>query len=259
MKISVVSGGFDPIHSGHIAYLESASKMGDKLIVLLNSDVWLRKKKEKEFLPFNERKIILESLSTVSQVIDFDDDEIGSCKNGLEKLKNMFPNDEIIFCNGGDRNQKNIPEMEVSQIKFEFSVGGDAKLNSSSWILKNWSYPFEERIWGKFYNLFTDKGVKVKELIVNPKSGMSLQKHFKRSEIWMVSSGRCLVNFSEDDPNNIREIILNKFDQLFIEVGSWHQITNPYDEVCKIIEIQFGEETAENDIERHSYYEVKSV
>ena len=59
MKISIVSGGFDPIHSGHLSYIKSARKFGDYLIIALNSDDWLRKKKGKAFLPFSERKNIL--------------------------------------------------------------------------------------------------------------------------------------------------------------------------------------------------------
>ena len=255
MKISVVSGGFDPIHSGHIAYLNAARDFGDKLVVLLNSDSWLQNKKGQEFLPFVERSLILGSLKMVHQVIGFDDDEIGSCINGLNKLKSIFPNDQIIFCNGGDRDVSNIPEMNVSGILFEFGVGGNSKLNSSSWILKKWSYPSEDRVWGSFYNLFSDKGVKVKELIVNPKCGMSFQRHFKRNEIWLVSDGKCIVNYSKDKPEEKKEILLERFNQFFVEVGSWHQITNPFEEICKIIEIQYGEETIEEDIERLSYYE----
>lgn len=258
-RIAVISGGFDPIHSGHISYINAASLLGDKLIVLLNSDKWLCQKKNKEFMCFSERKTILSSLKNVDLVLGFDDDEQGSCINGLNMIKKMFPNDEIIFCNGGDRNQENIPEMSVKDISFEFSIGGSDKKNSSSWILKNWNYSYEDRIWGRFYNLYQDQGVKVKELIVNPNSGMSFQRHFKRNEIWLVSQGSCIVYFSEYDPDLPKEITLNKFDRLFIEVGNWHQITNPYDEVCKIIEIQYGEETDENDIERISYYSDKQV
>ena len=79
MKIVLVSGGFDPIHSGHISYLESAKTMGDRLIVALNSDDWLIKKKGKFFMPFEERKIILSNIKSVDEVISFADDDIGSC------------------------------------------------------------------------------------------------------------------------------------------------------------------------------------
>lgn len=255
MKISVVSGGFDPIHSGHIAYLDAASKLGEKLIVLLNSDQWLRDKKGQEFMPFDERQIILQSLQSVSEVFSFEDDDKGSCINGLEKIKSLYPSDEIIFCNGGDRDKSNIPEMKVEGIQLVFGVGGNHKLNSSSWILKNWSYPSEKRVWGEFFNLFDDNGVKVKELVVKPRSGMSFQRHFKRNEIWLISSGECIVNFSEKDASDKRPIHLKKFDQFVVKVQNWHQITNPFDEICKIIEIQYGEDTIEEDIERLEYYE----
>ena len=148
MKISVVSGGFDPLHSGHISYINSAKEHGDFLIIALNSDNWLRNKKGKEFMPFNERKLILESIKGVDKVIEFEDDTIGSCINALEKIKSSHPNDEIIFCNGGDRGRENIPEMTVQGISFKFSIGGDDKKNSSSWILKNWAYHNEKKIWG---------------------------------------------------------------------------------------------------------------
>ena len=138
MIISVVSGGFDPIHSGHIEYIKEAKKIGEKLIVALNSDNWLIEKKGKYFLPFKERKVILESLVFVDEVIGFEDDKQGSCINGLKIIKQRFPKDEILFTNGGDRTAKNIPEMTLDGINFIFGVGGDKKLNSSSKILKDW-------------------------------------------------------------------------------------------------------------------------
>ncbi|MDA8857434.1 adenylyltransferase/cytidyltransferase family protein [Gammaproteobacteria bacterium] len=254
MKIIIVSGGFDPIHSGHIAYFKEARELGDKLVVALNSDDWLVNKKGKYFMPFIERKAIIENLQSVDSVIDFDDDDIGSATNALIKVKDMYPNDKIAFANGGDRNQGNIPEMSLDGIEFLFSVGGDDKKNSSSWILKKWQYYHEERLWGSFYNLFEEEQVKVKELIVKPGKGMSFQKHFKRHEIWMVSKGSCIVNYSKEDPNNKENIQLNKFDHYLVPLGEWHQITNPFGETCHLIEIQYGEECVEDDIERTEYY-----
>ena len=255
MKIIIVSGGFDPIHSGHIAYFNSARKLGDMLVVALNSDDWLIKKKGKYFMPFTERKSIIENFKLVDDVIDFEDDEKGSATNALIKIKKMYPDDEIAFVNGGDRNKGNIPEMVVDGVDFLFSVGGDDKKNSSSWILKEWQYYHEERIWGSFDNIFEDgQNIKVKELIVDPGKGMSFQKHFKRSEIWLVSKGSCVVNYSKNDPEKKENVQLNKFDHYLVPVGDWHQITNPFDEKCHLIEIQYGEECIEEDIERTEYY-----
>ena len=90
MKLIIVSGGFDPIHSGHIAYFESAKSHGDKLVVALNSDSWLEKKKGKFFMPFDERKAIVESIKFVDQVIGFKDDTKGSCINALETVKKLI-------------------------------------------------------------------------------------------------------------------------------------------------------------------------
>ena len=78
-------------------------------------------------MPFSERKLVIEHLMMVDNVISFEDDDTGSAKNALLKVKEMHPNDQIIFANGGDRNQVNIPEMDVEGIRFVFSVGGNDK------------------------------------------------------------------------------------------------------------------------------------
>jgi mannose-6-phosphate isomerase-like protein (cupin superfamily) len=83
---------------------------------------------------------------------------------------------------------------------------------------------------------------------------MSLQRHFKRNEIWFVSQGACEVNFSTTTAENTTIKKLSTEDVFHVKVGNWHQIINPYDELCHIIEIQYGEETNEEDIERFSYY-----
>ena len=253
MKLIVVSGGFDPIHSGHIAYFKSAKKHGDKLIVALNSDSWLEKKKGKFFMPFDERKAIVESIQFVDEVIGFKDDTKGSCINALEEIKKLHPNDDIYFANGGDRDKKNIPEMSVSDINFIFSVGGDDKKNSSSWILNKWQYYFEERQWGSFFNLFETNNIKVKELIVEPGKSMSFQRHFKRNEIWLVSEGSCIVSYLEKETNQEKQNIkLNKFDHYLVPIRHWHQISNPFKLKVHIIEIQYGEDCLESDIEREN-------
>lgn len=254
MKVIVVSGGFDPIHSGHIDYLRSAKNYGHKLIVALNSDSWLIKKKGKFLMPFEERKIVIESIRYVDEVLGFNDDKRGSCIDALNKIKSSHKGHEIYFANGGDRDKSNVPEMTVQGIKFIFGVGGSNKKNSSSWILKNWQHYKENRTWGKFYNLFKDDDVKVKELIISPGEGMSFQRHFKRSELWLVSKGSCVINYSSGSPNSRDSVTLRKFDNYHVKCNEWHQITNPFKEKCHIIEIQYGEDVVEDDIERADYY-----
>lgn len=254
MKIILVSGGFDPIHSGHISLFNHAKTYGDKLVVLLNSDNWLIKKKGKFFMPYKERENIISNLKMVDAVINFEDDDEGTCINGINKVKEIYKNNKIIFCNGGDRNKKNIPEMIDNDIEFKFGVGGNKKINSSSWILQSNGFQSEERNWGKFYNLFKDSGLKLKELIVNPGKGMSYQRHFYRSEVWFISKGECVVKYSKDDINKDNDIHLKKYDSISIEKKAWHQIINPFDTPCHIIEIQYGEKTDESDIERESRY-----
>ena len=138
-KIILVSGGFDPIHSGHIKLIDNAAEHGD-VVVLLNSDKWLRQKKGKEFLPFKERKIIMSALKKVIDVIEFNDDD-KTCIDGIKKAKKLFKNRIIKFANGGDRNNETTPEIEFCNqngIEMLWGIGGNEKSNSSSWILKKW-------------------------------------------------------------------------------------------------------------------------
>jgi cytidyltransferase-like protein len=244
MKIIITSGGFDPLHSGHINYLNAAKKLGDKLFVIINTDEWLKRKKGKVFLPYGERKTIIKNLQCVDKIYlakDNDDSVIES----IQQIKKEYPTDEIIVANGGDKTVDNVPEQQVSDIKCIFNVGGNYKKNSSSWILKKWnSKYFEKRIWGDFYELFIDKQVKVKELIIYPFKHTSYQRHFKRNEIWLVSKGSCEVRLNEI------KTVLNTHDYFIVKVGNWHQIINNASIPCHIIEIQYGEQTIEEDIER---------
>lgn len=252
-KIAVVSGGFDPLHSGHISYLEGASLYGDELWVCLNSDEWLKAKKGRAFMPFEERKAVLQAMASVNKVIAFDDKD-GSCKNGLLQIADLNPEANIIFCNGGDRTSQNIPELDIPGIEFAFEVGGKNKKNSSSKILKDWSSNIVSRVWGSYSVLFNNGAVKVKELCVQSKQGMSFQRHFERQEIWFVHSGACKIYLQDNNQDNAISKIFNAGDLFRINLNEWHQITNPFDEVCKIIEIQYGSKVEEIDIERRFFF-----
>jgi len=135
MKIVVVSGGFDPIHSGHLAYFKEAKELGMYLIVGVNSDEWLMRKKGYVFMPIEEREEIIKSIKYVNGVNRFNDDD-DSAIDLLHKVKYWYPSDEIIFANGGDRNESNCRELSVEGVKFVYGVGGKDKLNSSSEIVE---------------------------------------------------------------------------------------------------------------------------
>jgi D-beta-D-heptose 7-phosphate kinase/D-beta-D-heptose 1-phosphate adenosyltransferase len=137
MKIIICSGGFDPIHSGHIAYFRSAKALGDTLVVGVNSDEWLIRKKGRPFMPLDERLRIVQSIKYVDYTMKFNDDD-DSAKHLIHNVKLMWPAGEIIFANGGDRNETNNREADVDGVTFVFGVGGSHKINSSSEILKSW-------------------------------------------------------------------------------------------------------------------------
>jgi len=243
MKIVVVSGGFDPIHSGHIKLIKEARLLGDQLIVGINSDEWLARKKGRAFMPWQERLCVLNNLSSVDEVYTFDDED-GTAGHLLEQVRAHYPDSQIIFANGGDRTQDNIPEMSVAGVEFVFGVGGENKSNSSSWILQEWKAPKTERPWGYYRVLYEVPGMKVKELTVNPGCSLSMQRHFKRSEHWQVSEGMAQV----DTEFEVRRLHLH--DTIEIPVGTWHKLYNITNQPCRIVEIQYGDACDEEDIER---------
>ena len=139
-KVVLVTGGFDPLHIGHIAYFKAAKKLGTKLIVGINSDDWLTRKKGRCFMPFEERVEIINELAVVDQVIGFEDEDDTACQAIFHTL--CTQTGKIIFANGGDRTEQNIPEMKIygdhPSVEFVFGVGGDKK-KSSSQILEEWT------------------------------------------------------------------------------------------------------------------------
>jgi len=250
-RIVLITGGFDPLHSGHIAYFKAAKNLGDMLIVGLNSDDWLVRKKGAAFMPWNERLCIINNLSMVDEVYTFDDDD-GSAKHFIQQARAHYPDAELIFANGGDRTKDNIPEMDVvdSNLSFVFGVGGENKMNSSSWILQEWKAPKTERPWGYYRVLHEVAGMKVKELTVNPRCSLSMQRHQHRAEYWIVSEGQAVVNSITAGGYALPSTELAKHEEYKIPVNEWHQLTNPYDKPVKIVEIQYGERCEEEDIER---------
>jgi cytidyltransferase-like protein len=251
-KIVLVTGGFDPVHSGHIAYLESAKNLGDRLIVGVNSDPWLMRKKGRAFMPWAERATIVGSLCMVDDVIEFDDWD-GSARHAIKTVRERYPEAHIIFANGGDRRSDNIPEMDFQDdnLEFRFGIGGEDKKNSSSWILEDWKAPRTARIWGHYRVLYENgKETKVKELVVEPGQRLSMQRHEHRSELWFVAEGVASVFTLDEDGNQVFLTEAHKHQNNMIFRHRWHQLANLTDQPLKIVEIQFGDRCEEDDIER---------
>ena len=137
----IVSGGFDPIHEGHIEMIKASAAASDGVIVLANSDDWLCRKKGKNFQTIKTRKAILENLKGVIDVLNFDDSD-NSAADGIRKARIKYPTAHLVFANGGDRGKDNIPEGPVCNechVDLAFGIGGANKANSSSWILEKWN------------------------------------------------------------------------------------------------------------------------
>lgn len=255
MKVVLITGGFDPLHKGHIHYINAANCLGDVLIVGLNSDAWLTRKKGKPFLPWNERSAIISNLSSVSDVIDFDDNDDTS-NDAIRRVRHSYrdwEHLEIIFANGGDRTSNNTPEMENNKdVTFRFGVGGEHKANSSSDILRNWCNNTTERPWGIYTVLSQYPGIKIKELHVDPGKRLSMQKHKHRSEFWFIAEGiaHLYINGHDSLP-----LVYNKYDHVDIPVGQLHMLCNNGTDILKIIEIQYGEYCEESDITRIDHHE----
>jgi|TARA_B110000902_G_scaffold194813_1_gene220831 cytidyltransferase-like protein len=249
-KVVLVTGGFDPLHSGHIAYFKAAKTLGDTLIVGLNSDEWLERKKGRSFMPWNERLCIINNLSVVDEVFTFMDND-DTAINFIKQVKAHYPKDKLIFANGGDRTADNIPEMVVDGVEFEFGVGGKDKINSSSWILEEWKNPKTIREWGWYRVLDTQIGYKVKELVIAPGKSLSNQRHFKRSEHWYVLKGQCALTTEWDD-RATTSLLTELTSGYAIGQKVWHQASNNTKDLCHILEVQYGEECVEEDIERRT-------
>ena len=223
----------------------------------LNSDEWMYRKKGYVYMPFLERKEILQSISGVHKVFGFSDAD-NTARRAIQKVSWIYGRtlEKIIFCNGGDRTEDNIPEMNFQPlasraedpdpiIEFAFGVGGTDKKNSSSELVR------VDRDWG-YWQVLKDYGTtKVKELTIFPGKKISYQRHFKRSELWFVIEGECTIRGLRENAIIRPSSTMKLHAYQNISVGMWHDIKNHTDELCRIVEIQYGEACEEIDIERH--------
>lgn len=247
--IVIVSGGFDPLHSGHVAMIEEARQHG-RVVIALNSDEWLTRKKGRPFMSFDERKTVLSQMKGVLEVIGFDDND-GTAKDAIYKTLDKWKKCDVIFANGGDRTEDNIPEMDISdeRLSFMFEVGGGNKKNSSSWILEDWKTQRTNREWGYWKVLDDKKTVKVKELVIDPHKSLSDQKHEFRTEQWYILKGTVRIDL-ENRNGDRAKVILREHESFLIPNRTWHKTTNIGDEPCHVLEVQYGIKCEEDDIVR---------
>jgi cytidyltransferase-like protein len=256
-NIVILSGGFDPVHDGHIAMFKDAYESYDYVIVGLNSDEWLTRKKGKPFMSFDARKSVLESIRYIDSVLSFDDTD-DSAVSLLKHCMSLYPQSKLIFGNGGDRSKSNYPEWDfcnVNALRVDDSLGGSHKMNSSSTLLDSWKTDSTIRDWGmwKVLHKYSPNTTKIKELVVNPKESLSWQMHHHRSEAWFVREGTATVHHSNYPNTDIEKTILRKNDVFIIPLEKWHKLSNETKETLSIIEIQYGDDCVEHDIERQSF------
>lgn len=258
MIVGIISGGFDPIHKGHIAYIESAAAQCDYLVVGCNTDAWLERKKGRAFMPLADRQAIVAAMRAVDRVFDFDDSD-NSAYDLIAKTVNSFPAStdpvKFVFMNGGDRTKENIPEQIQCEangltVQFEFGVGGEDKKNSSSWILSNWETPETTRPWGSYRNLYDGLGYRVKELVVEPGKSLSDQYHLHRSEHWIVIEGIGHLKQGGTRTMEQREFFLVEGESVFLRPAQTHKLTNPGKTPLRIVEVWAGDYLNEEDIVR---------
>ncbi|OGZ97807.1 MAG: hypothetical protein A3J10_01975 [Candidatus Sungbacteria bacterium RIFCSPLOWO2_02_FULL_54_10] len=134
-----ISGGFDPVHVGHVRMFAAARTLGDRLVIILNNDNWLRKKKRHVFMPEKERKEVLRAFRAVDEVVLTEHGKNPEDMSVAKELARLKPD---IFANGGDRFADNVPEVAVCKkiaCKMVFRVGRGGKVQSSSWLLNNYA------------------------------------------------------------------------------------------------------------------------
>ena len=248
-KVIAVSGGFDPLHIGHVRMFKEAKKLGDKLVVILNNDNWLKNKKGFAFMPETERAELIKAFPFVDKVVVTDHRPNDPDRSVVRALRKLRP---YVFANGGDRKPKGdpVPEVEACNelgIKIVYNIGRGGKVQSSSWMIKDAARHVARSVrpWGEFYNWDTGKKWHLKTIYVKPKSRLSLQFHNHRSEHWVLIEGEATALTHEDGKE--KHVPLKYGDVFWVEKGTPHRLISEKGAI--IVEVALGR-FDENDIVR---------
>jgi len=241
-----VSGGFDPLHIGHVRMFEAARKLGDKLVVILNNDNWLRDKKGFAFMPAKERAEIIKKFPFVDKVVITDHKPSDPDRSVVRALRKIMP---AIFANGGDRDTKDAKKKSSSLnadhafckehgIRVLFNVGHGGKVQSSSWVVRDAARAFNRSVrpWGEYYGWDSDKGWNLKTIYIKPNKRLSLQYHHHREEWWLLVAGDALATFGEGKKSVV--IPLKKGEVLRVGKKQVHRLSSRKGGV--VVEVAYG-------------------
>ena len=279
-KIAITSVYANPLHPGHVECFELSKEIADELVVIVNNDYQAKLKRGIDsFQDETFRTNIVSALKPVDRAVLSIDTDPSVCKT-LEKviteLKARDDVSEIIFTKGGDRFAYEIPEKKILDtygVKIVDGLG--SKTHSSSSYVKNIANKADEkelaaelaslpeeyrekeylevgyRPWGVYYVLEDQPKFKVKKLIVKPKQRLSLQSHQHRAEHWVVVSGTATIQIRDKQhPDYVGHSILHENGSCYIPKEHIHRLANTHDDLLVIVEVQCGEYTGEDDIER---------
>lgn len=243
-----VSGGFDPIHIGHVRLMREARSLGDRLVVIINNDNWLRLKKGYVFMPESERVEIIRAFPFVDKVILTDHKKNDPDMSVSRMLRALRP---AIFANGGDRKEGNTPEdvacVELG-IEMAYNAGTGGKIQSSSWMIRDAVRGIVRSVrpWGEFYAWNKGERWYLKTIHIKPKQRLSLQYHLRRSEYWLLVEGDATATIVDGSGGRAQATL--KVGELFhVPQGTIHRLQSKAGAV--VVEVAHGD-FDENDIVR---------
>lgn len=253
-KIVAVSGGFDPIHTGHVRYISEAKKLGTELVVIINNDNWLKAKKGFAFMPEAERVELVRGMKGVDRVILSSHKKNDTDKSVSRELAKIKPD---IFANGGDRNEadaknpksslyKDMAVCKKYGIEMVFGVGHGGKVQSSSWLTNKVASmgSVDVRPWGYMHIYKHDKNFWLKTINVSPNRRLSLQKHIHRAEFWVCIEGTVTAEVGG------KKKVLKPGQYLAFKKGVVHRLSSKTGGT--IVEVAHGDTVSEVDIIRLS-------